>query len=55
MQLQPGDEVTCLATMGEWLYVETTLNGKTVRGFIPMEDASPLEPEQGWDALEPNG
>lgn len=55
MQLQPGDEITCLATMGEWLYVETALNGKTVRGFIPMEDASPLEPEQGWDALQPNG
>lgn len=55
MQLQPGDEVTCLATMGEWLYVETTLSGKTVRGFIPMEAASPLEPEQGWDALQPNG
>ncbi|MBQ2952610.1 MAG: hypothetical protein IJE07_03560 [Clostridia bacterium] len=55
MQLQPGEQVTVLATMGQWLYVETTLSGKDVRGFIPMEAATPLEPEDGWDALYPNG
>lgn len=55
MQLHEGDEVICLATMGDWLYVETTLSGKTVRGFIPMETASPAEPENGWDTLNPNG
>ena len=55
MQLGAGDEVTCLATMGDWLYVETTLSGKAVRGFIPVEDAAPVEPEGGWDALYPNG
>ena len=55
MQLSSGDEVTCLATMGEWLYVETTLSGKTVRGFIPVAAAAPVEPAQGWDVLNPNG
>lgn len=38
--LAPGAEVTFLSTMvnqnGEsWDYIETTVNGKTVRGFIP--------------------
>lgn len=55
MQLNSGDEVTCLATMGGWLYVETTLSGKTVRGFIPVDAAAPTEPVGGWDTLYPNG
>lgn len=55
MQLQPGEEVTVLATMGEWLYVETTISGKPARGFIPMQDATPKQPEGGWDSLLPNG
>ncbi len=55
MTLATGEQVTCLATMGDWLYVETTLSGKTVRGFIPVAAAAPLEPAQGWDVLNPNG
>jgi len=55
VQLSAGREVTCLATMGDWLYVEATLSGKTVRGFLPMADASPAEPENGWGTLDPNG
>ena len=55
MTLAPGEQVTCLATMGDWLYVETTLSGKAVRGFIPVAAAAPVEPEQGWDVLNPNG
>ena len=55
MTLAPGEQVTCLATMGDWLYVETTLSGKTVRGFIPVAAAAPVEPAQGWDVLNPNG
>lgn len=55
MQLENGTQVTFLATMGDWLYVETTLSGKTVRGFIPVECAVPTEPAQGWDTLYPNG
>ncbi len=50
MTLQPGDTVTlltCFYNADAWAYVETTLNGQTVRGFVPMdcleidEDASP--------------
>ena len=55
LQLQPGEEVTVLATMGQWLYVETTISGKPARGFIPMQDAVPVQPEGGWDTLFPNG
>ena len=55
MALTAGEQVTCLATMGDWLYVETTLSGKAVRGFIPVAAAAPVEPEQGWDVLNPNG
>ena len=55
MTLASGEQVTCLATMGDWLYVETTLSGKAVRGFIPVAAAAPVEPEQGWDVLNPNG
>lgn len=55
MQLPEGEQVTCLATMGSWLYVETELNGRAVRGFIPVVDAAPTEPDQGWDTLYPNG
>ena len=48
--LNPGDEVTfltCFYNAEAWAYVETTVDGQTVRGFIPMEcleitdDASP--------------
>ena len=55
MTLATGEQVTCLATMGDWLYVETTLSGKAVRGFIPVAAAAPVEPAQGWDVLNPNG
>ena len=55
LQLQPGEEVTVLATMGQWLYVETEISGKPARGFIPMQDATPVQPESGWDTLYPNG
>ena len=54
-QLQSGEEVTMLAGMGQWLYVETTVSGKTVRGFIPVTSAVPAQPEAGWNALNPNG
>lgn len=40
-QLQAGDEVTYLSTFynqrGTWAYVETSLGGVPVRGFIPEE------------------
>lgn len=55
LNLSAGEQVTCLATMGEWLYVETETAGMTVRGFVPVEDAEPAEPSDGWDTLYPNG
>lgn len=30
-------KVTCLGTMGDWSYIESTENGKTFRGFVPTE------------------
>ena len=53
--LNAGEEVTCLATMGDWLYVETEISGMAARGFIPVEAAAPSEPAEGWDTLQPNG
>ena len=36
MQLKSGDQVTLLALYNAWYaYVETVLDGKTVRGFVP--------------------
>ena len=33
--LAAGQDVVQLATMGAWVYVETTLNGLAARGFVP--------------------
>ncbi|MBQ6564851.1 MAG: hypothetical protein IJL88_13115, partial [Clostridia bacterium] len=33
--LKKGTEVTLLCPYEKWLYIETVLKGKTVRGFIP--------------------
>jgi len=38
VQLAEGQSVTCLAsyyTGGSWAYIETTVGGQTVRGFVP--------------------
>ena len=54
--LQAGQEVTYLTTMfnsSAWDYIETTLNGQTIRGFVPqgslalMTDESELEEGEG--------
>lgn len=36
-QLTQGQQVTLLANMGTWAYVETTVNGLTARGFVPQD------------------
>ena len=30
-------KVTCLGTMGDWSYIESTEDGKTFRGFVPTD------------------
>ncbi|MBQ8200259.1 MAG: hypothetical protein IJZ74_00675 [Clostridia bacterium] len=55
IRIGANDEVTCLGTMGSWLYVETTAGGKTIRGFVPAADVAPVEPDEGWNILDPNG
>lgn len=35
-QLAQGQQVTLLANMGTWAYVETSVNGLTARGFVPQ-------------------
>ena len=54
LRLRGGEEVTCLATMGSWLYVETETGGKTIRGFLPAQDVDVVN-EQDWEQLNPNG
>lgn len=55
LRLQKGEGMTCLASMGTWMYVETQTGGRTIRGFVPAEDVLVVTPEGGWDSLYPNG
>ena len=52
-QLPAGARVTYLTTMynsGAWDYIETTIDGKTARGFIPAG----VLPDTGLDMTELN-
>lgn len=40
--LMQGQQVTQLATMGSWAYIETTVNGLSARGFVPISSLSLL-------------
>ena len=35
--LKKGTEVTKLCSWEDWIYIETSVKGKTVRGFIPAQ------------------
>ncbi len=35
-QLEAGTQITVLSQMGEWLYVQSEIEGSPVRAFIPM-------------------
>ena len=36
-QLEAGTQVTALAHFGDYLYIETTVDGQTVWGFVPAD------------------
>ena len=55
MYLQAGDHVTYLTTMynsGAWDYIETTLNGQTLRGFV-QQGALSITAEDPTEAIDP--
>ena len=39
-QMKAGTPVISLADFGEFFYIETTVNGKTVWGFVPADAIS---------------
>ena len=52
MTLGAGEAFTCLGRWGSlYAYAETTLEGKTVRGFVPLKDVDIPEPQEDPGAM----
>lgn len=52
MTLGEGEAFTCLGRWGSlYAYAETTLEGKTVRGFVPLKDVDIPEPQEDLEAM----